>query len=135
MYDNYSKLIKAVETIGKMRNSLEEEGAPMVMTKTLAPAVGFIAETASALIKDQENMAKIATEQRIEPKEEKNLEKQTVRWALDTPRRLRSLLEEGRSEDAERDWEEIKTLLSKWSGVKGVEELKQECEDIMNREK
>ncbi|WEW59924.1 hypothetical protein PRK78_005406 [Emydomyces testavorans] len=135
VYDNYSKLIKAVETIGKMRTSLEEEGAPMVMTKTLAPAVGFVAETAGALIKEQEEMEKANNRERKESKSVNNVEKQTVRWVLDTPRRLRRLLEEGENVDADRDWDEIKEILAKWEGVKGVGELRETCESIMKRER
>ncbi|KAI1920369.1 hypothetical protein LOZ65_004083 [Ophidiomyces ophidiicola] len=132
VYDNYSKLIAAVETIGKMRKSLEDEGSPMMMTKTLGPAVGFVTETAGALIREQE-----ALEGYTKNREEKNgsnLEKQTVRWALDTPRRLRSLLEQDKNEDAKQDWDEVKGLLRKWNGVKGVNELKEECEAIMDGE-
>ncbi|KAK2778123.1 hypothetical protein FQN52_002883 [Onygenales sp. PD_12] len=133
VYDNYSKLIKAVETIGKMRASIEERGQPMVMTKTLAPAVGFVAETAAALIREQEGRVR-------EDKEEASkevvvdMEKETVRWVLDTPRRLRGLLDSGNREDAEKDWKEVEVLLGRWQGVRGVNELKVACEEIMAKE-
>ncbi|KJF60909.1 uncharacterized protein CIMG_12006 [Coccidioides immitis RS] len=135
VYDNYSKLIKAVETIGKMRTTLEEEGAPMIMTKTLGPAIGFVAETAGTLIKEQEEMNNRGNDEIRQLKDRKSPDKQTVRWVLDTPRRLRVLLEEDKTDDAERDWEEIKQLLAKWERVKGVEELKRECEAILKQER
>ncbi|KAK2803215.1 hypothetical protein FQN50_007082 [Emmonsiellopsis sp. PD_5] len=133
VYDNYSKLIKAVETIGKMRASIEERGQPMVMTKTLAPAVGFVAETAAALIREQEG--KVREDKREASKEEEaDVEKETVRWVLGTPTRLRGLLDSGNREDAEKDWTEVEGLLGKWGGVKGVDELKVACEEIMAKE-
>jgi hypothetical protein len=64
VYDNYSKLIRAVETIGKMRRSMDDRGAPLTMTKTLGPAIAFVAETAGGLIKEGE-------EQRRQMKEAK----------------------------------------------------------------
>ncbi|EEP82736.1 conserved hypothetical protein [Uncinocarpus reesii 1704] len=134
VYDNYSKLIKAVETIGKMRASLEEEGAPMVMTKTLGPAVGFVAETASALIKEQQQVEKASGNKSSQPNNDNSAERQTVKWVLDTPRRLRRLLEKSDIENAEKDWEEINKLLAKWEGVKGVDELRRECETILKGE-
>ncbi|EAU38347.1 conserved hypothetical protein [Aspergillus terreus NIH2624] len=54
VYDNYSKLIRAVETIGKMRRSMDDRGAPLTMTKTLGPAIAFVAETAGSLIQEGE---------------------------------------------------------------------------------
>ncbi|RAH54210.1 hypothetical protein BO85DRAFT_141372 [Aspergillus piperis CBS 112811] len=54
VYDNYSKLIRAVETIGKMRRTMDDRGAPLTMTKTLGPAIAFVAETAGGLIQEGE---------------------------------------------------------------------------------
>ncbi|KAF3492189.1 uncharacterized protein GIQ15_01706 [Arthroderma uncinatum] len=134
VYDNYSKLIKAVETIGKMRSILEEEGTPVLMTKTLAPAVGFVAETAMALIREQEESGPTGQEPtQTKEKQVNNVsaEKATVLWALDTPKRLKRLLDAGKRTEAESDWSEIQSLLSKWDGVKGVNELRAECEILM----
>ncbi|KAL1958946.1 hypothetical protein VTO42DRAFT_3499 [Malbranchea cinnamomea] len=135
VYDNYSKLIKAVETIGKMRSSIEEQGAPMVMAKTLAPAVGFVAETATSLIREQEEAEQASKEKGAEaPNKTLDLEKETVRWVLDTPRRLKELLALDKRSEAESDWTEIDALLTKWEGVKGTKELRKECEYIMKQE-
>ena len=135
VYDNYSKLIKAVETIGKMRANIEEKGGPMVMAKTLAPSVGFVAETATSLIREQGESKQLSggKEEDLRP-EDKSVEKGTVKWVLDTPRRLRELLSTGRRSEAEAYWEEIKALLAKWEGVSGVDELKEQCEKIMRPE-
>lgn len=133
VYDNYSKLIRAVETIGKMRQSMEERGAPLTMTKTLGPAVGFVAETASALIREGEEQRRKIREVQSAAADEKTVERETVKWALSTPDRLRILLKEGKKEDAEKDWEEISGLLKKWEGVRGVVELRAACEEIMKQ--
>ncbi|EER44562.1 conserved hypothetical protein [Histoplasma capsulatum H143] len=104
VYDNYSKLIKAVETIGKMR------------------AIGFVAETAAALSQEQEESRR----ERVAQKQPGNLdrERETVRWALASPKRLKKLLDDGKGEEADRDWKEVEKLLTKWKAVKGVDELR-----------
>jgi hypothetical protein len=134
VYDNYSKLIKAVETIGKMRASMEEGGAPMAMTKTLTPAVGFVAETAGALIREQGEQKTAGREKKDFKKDEEDAKEATVRWVLDTPRRLKLFIDEGNTEDAAKDWAEVDGLLGKWEGVKGVSDLRRACENIMKRE-
>ncbi|EFR02876.1 hypothetical protein MGYG_05877 [Nannizzia gypsea CBS 118893] len=137
VYDNYSKLIKAVETIGKMRSILEEEGTPVLMTKTLAPAVGFVADTAMSLIREQEELNQPSDKPtQGNEKQTKTIspEKATVLWALDTPHRLKRLLDSGKRDDAENDWIEIQSLLSIWGEVKGVKELWAKCELLMVNE-
>ncbi|KAL2374008.1 hypothetical protein BDBG_01974 [Blastomyces gilchristii SLH14081] len=133
VYDNYSKLIKAVETIGKMRASIEERGQPVIMTKTLTPAVGFVAETAAALIQEQEKSLLERDDPKEEPHGDLDRERETVRWALASPTRLKELLDDGKREEAERDWKEIERLLVKWKGVKGVDKLRTACEEIMGK--
>lgn len=133
VYDNYSKLIRAVETIGKMRRSMDDQGAPLKMTRTLGPAIGFVAETAGSLIQEGE-------EQRRKMKEAKSMEqagsnkgeKETVKWVLGAPSRLEKLLADGKKEEADKDWVEVKNLLDKWEGVKGVSEVKKACLKAMD---
>lgn len=135
VYDNYSKLIRAVETIGAMRQSMEERGAPLTMTKTLGPAVAFVAETAGALIQEGEEQRRQVREARAAEEDgRRNAERETVRWVLATPQRLRKLLDEGKREDAEKDWAEIDGLLKRWEGVKGVAEVRAACEEVMKKE-
>lgn len=134
VYDNYSKLIRAVETIGKMRRSMDERGAPLTMTKTLGPAIAFVAETAGSLIREGEEQRKRMKEARGEEiAENKKLEKETVRWVLVAPDRLHSLVAEGRRDDAEKDWSEVRRLLDAWGEVKGVAEVREACEKVMNK--
>ncbi|KAL4949172.1 Vps51/Vps67-domain-containing protein [Aspergillus filifer] len=131
VYDNYSKLIRAVETIGKMRASMDEKGTPLTMTKTLGPAIAFVAETAAGLIKEGEEMRG-----RIGGNEEEKVNKakrETVKWVLGAPGRLEELIKEEKREEAERDWEEVRGLLGKWEGTKGVAEIRDACEKVMEK--
>lgn len=65
--------------------------------------------------------------------ERKKAEKETVRWVLGTPARLEKLVADGSREEAEKDWEEVRELLKKWEGVKGVQELRDACEKVMEK--
>lgn len=125
VYDNYSKLIRATETIGKMRGSMETMGESGVGMKTLGPAVGFVAETAGSILRDMEGV------KGGRARKGKNL----VKWVLDTPERLKELEQGGDEQEAERQWAVVKTLLDGWKakGVQGVEEVTAECEVIMVR--
>lgn len=136
VYDNYSKLIRAVETIGKMRQSMDERGAPLTMTKTLGPAISFVAETAGGLIKEgEEHRRRIAEERSQRPaSNHNNTEKETVRWVLAAPRRLEKYLAEEKREDAVKDWDEVKKLLQAWGDVKGVAEVREACEKVMDKD-
>lgn len=134
VYDNYSKLIRAVETIGKMRRSMDDRGAPLTMTKTLGPAIAFVAETAGGLIQEGEQQRRRMNEAKAADRsshEARRGQKETVKWVLGAPGRLEKLVREGKREDAEKDWEEVRGLLAKWEGVKGVEEVREACEKVM----
>ncbi|KAL4879613.1 Vps51/Vps67-domain-containing protein [Aspergillus karnatakaensis] len=135
VYDNYSKLIRAVETIGKMRQSMDERGAPLTMTKTLGPAIAFVAETAGSLIKEGEELRRRMKEAGAAGSEQdKTAEKETVKWVLGAPQRLEKLVATGNREEAEKDWEEVGKLLDKWQGVKGVAEVREACEAVMKED-
>jgi thioredoxin-like negative regulator of GroEL len=133
VYDNYSKLIRAVETIGKMRRSMDDRGAPLTMTKTLGPAIAFVAETAGGLIKEGEEQRRKIKEARGQEPSNNKAEKDTVRWVLAAPQRLEKLLSEEKREDAEKDWKEVRQLLDAWGQVKGVAEVREACEKVMSK--
>jgi len=110
-------------------------------TSTLSPAISHIAETAAALSTSlvektshiQSNTAADGaepTEQHLQS-EGKQKQKQTVQWALDTPRRLRTMVADGQRDAADAEWTEVRKLLGKWEGVDGVEELKNRCEEAL----
>ncbi|KAL6721246.1 hypothetical protein ACLMJK_000348 [Lecanora helva] len=135
VYDNYSKLITATDTIRKMRANMD----PLTPTTgTLGMSVGYIAETAAALAEAADRKRRggdtgpLGGEER-ERAEKKRKERDTVRWVLGTPKRLRTFFEKGQKEEAQKDWDEVKELLEKWKDVKGVEELTIECERLMDK--
>ncbi|KAJ9647064.1 hypothetical protein H2199_002050 [Coniosporium tulheliwenetii] len=137
VYDNYSKLIAATDTIGKMRTNMD----PLTpATSTLAPAIAHIAETATALSTSLSNRttAKGLGESAVRSDGAKDAAKekrrQTVRWVLDAPKRLRSLVKEGKNEAAEAEWDDVRRLLDKWKGVQGVDEVRARCEAVLKRE-
>jgi hypothetical protein len=135
VYDNYSKLIRAVETIGKMRRSMDERGAPLTMTKTLGPAIAFVAETATGLIQEgEEQQRRMREAKATDGTDRRKAEKETVQWVLGAPSRLEKLLSEGKEDEATNDWEEIRNLLDTWEGAKGVAEIRQACEKAMKRD-
>jgi hypothetical protein len=134
VYDNYSKLIRAVETIGKMRQSMDERGAPLTMTKTLGPAIAFVAETAGGLIQEGEELRKRIKEAKDSAggeSEAKRAEKETVKWVIASPNRLEEFVKDGKRDEAEKDWDEVRKLLDKWQGVKGAREVREACEKVM----
>ena len=111
-------------------------------THTLGPAIAHIAETAASLSSSMQTLpAKpqglgidIHVEDEDDNKAEvaaKQKQKDTVRWVLDTPRRLQEMIDQEQDEEAETEWAEISNILDKWKGVPGVEELRKKCEEIM----
>ena len=134
VYDNYSKLITATDTIRKMRSNMD----PLTpTTSTLGPAISYIAEMAGGLAMGEKGKGEGGetggVQRGNEHEEKRRKQRNTVRWVLGTARRLGGLLDEGRRGEAEKDWDEVKGLLRKWEGVAGVEEVRDECERIMGR--
>ncbi|MCJ1382196.1 hypothetical protein MMC17_005308 [Xylographa soralifera] len=135
VYDNYSKLIAATETIRKMRVNMD----PLTpTTSTLSPAIAHIADTAASLASALQERVKVprivengAVAGDEERAEEKRRQRQTVRWVLDAPRRLRGCVGRGQLAAAESDWREVEALLDKWKGVGGAEEVRRECEKVL----
>ena len=118
-------------------------------THTLGPAISHIAQTAASLsssmhdpqpqpgglgiqihIQDDEQDKHISEEEQQKRKKQK----ETVKWVLDTPRRLRNMLDEGQDVQAHNEWDEVSNMLNRWGNVAGVQELRDECEEIMNEE-
>lgn len=98
-------------------------------TSMLAPAITHIAETATALSASLQDRTGSPHAGRTgqDAKSGKSRQRETVRWVLQTPKRLRALLEEGQKEQAAKEWEDVSRLLDKWKGVAGVEEVREEC--------
>ncbi|KAJ2898403.1 hypothetical protein MKZ38_003955 [Zalerion maritima] len=124
VYDNYSKLITATETIRKMRANMD----PLTpMASTLDPAIARIYTQASA-IRDsiRASVPLEATDQKTQEEQAKRKRLQRLaREVLDTPERIRDLIKEGRIEDAKQGWQMPKKLLETWreKGAGGDEVL------------
>jgi hypothetical protein len=125
VYDNYSKLIAATDTIRKMRTNMD----PLTpTTATLTPAIGHIAETATAL---SESLRKQHGASGVTEAQKKQEQKDLVRWVLDAPGRLSKLVEDGQKEEAEAEWNRVSSLLDKWASVPGVSNVRQGCEKAL----
>ncbi|KAL8851107.1 MAG: hypothetical protein Q9221_004003 [Calogaya cf. arnoldii] len=127
VYDNYSKLITATDTIRRMRTNMD----PLTpTTSTLTPAIAHIAETAASLAASLQDRNTEAPEDEALVKKER--QRQTVRWVLGAPSRLKGLIEGDQKEEAKKDWDEVQKLLEKWNEVQGVDEVRQQCLSIMD---
>ena len=114
-------------------------------THTLGPAISHIAETAASLSSSTQGIQSkpggLGIDIRVEKDDvereeiaKKRKQTQTVRWVLDTPRRLRVMLHQELDDDAEKEWEQVSQILDQWKGVAGVQELREECESILHEE-
>lgn len=133
VYDNYSKLITATQTIGTMRKSIDEAGAGSPLNiGMLGPAIDGVAKSAAELNngRDEHNIAQRRDERAS--KESEWSKRETVKWVLGTPTRLQKKLGKGQRAEAEADWEEVGGLLEQWKRVKGSAELRATCEEIMS---
>ncbi|OCT47894.1 hypothetical protein CLCR_03619 [Cladophialophora carrionii] len=145
VYDNYSKLIKAVGTIAEMQKGMHKNGEQ----DRLAAALGKQKDQQSAgldgvkavehkldgLLRVIKGLSPGETEatRQIAQSKELRRQKETVRWALDAPHRLQSLIDDDRRDEAEHLHTSVLDLLRKWDGVEGVDELRQKCAKVMNQ--
>lgn len=120
VYDNYTTLLSATSTISRMRENVD----PMApVTTTLEPAVKHIADVATS-IADTRNAGDV----------ERQRQKEVVRWVLGAPERLKGLKEQGKEEEMKKEWDQVRGLLEKWEGVRGVDEVRRQCEDVVLKE-
>ena len=132
VYDNYSKLITATDTIRRMRENM----GPLTPSESaLSPAVAHIAERtaelATASRRGMDVSSREINKETAEAKEIKRRQRETVRWVLGTPRRLEDSLKSGNRSAAGKDWTEVAALLGEWGNVRGVEEVRLACEKVM----
>ncbi|KAJ4163978.1 hypothetical protein LMH87_005671 [Akanthomyces muscarius] len=114
VYDNYSKLIAATETIRKMRSNMDPLNP---MASTLNPAIAQIYSQAAEIREalrasipapdSDEGQKRVAAQRR---KRTRDLAVQV----LATPPRLRLLVSEGKLAEAKEQWERPRKLLQAW---------------------
>lgn len=109
-------------------------------TSTLSPAISHIVETAASLSSSLPVRGGLDAQgewQEVEDQDDRkyrNRQQETVHWVLATPRRLRTLIREGRQKEAAEDWLEVKSLLEKWAEVDGVDGIRNQCMEIMGEQ-
>ncbi|KAH8904524.1 hypothetical protein BR93DRAFT_866479, partial [Coniochaeta sp. PMI_546] len=118
VYDNYSKLIAATETIRRMRTNMD----PLTpVASTLDPAIGRVYEMARGCregIRTQLEEGKGNSGDGDKAQRRKRT-REVAREVLGVPARLRTLVAEGKLEEARREWELPRRLLMSWK-EKGV---------------
>jgi hypothetical protein len=130
VYDNYSKLIAATETIRKMRDNMGSGMGSMGMT--LDPAIRSVYERAETIkgelrrgmSEEQRREMEIGEEERGKVDRRRKAREVVVR-VLDTPEKVRRLVSEGKEDEARRVWESSLALLERWRerGVGGSDVL------------
>ena len=105
-------------------------------TRSLEESVGRIATMAEGIVGPAKAHASHEKEDGISQsssRTDKQGQVATVRWVLAAPERFKSLQDSGQQNEAANEWKEIKDILTKWKDVKGVGEVKEQCEKIMQR--
>lgn len=133
VYDNYSKLISATETIRKMRANMDPLNP---MASTLDPAIAQIYERANAVKSELKASMSPSQQAEAEMNDEdqrkamdRRRAKEVVRKVLDTPERLRALIAVGKAEGARREWQPVLRVLESWKEQgKGGKDV-QDCID------
>ena len=99
-------------------------------TSTLEPAIAHIADTATDLASRSRLPAKGKSTTPGEWSEQLKA-RETVVWALSTPKRIRRLIEQDQHDAARAEHRDMLRLLKAWDGVPGTQELRQKCDDAM----
>ncbi|ROV90791.1 hypothetical protein VMCG_09380 [Cytospora schulzeri] len=113
VYDNYSKLITATETIRKMRANMDPLNP---MASTLDPAIAHIYSQASSIRDTLRQSAPKPEESggRDEEQARKRRTRELVAEVLQTPARMRTLVQDGKVEEAREAWRLPRKLLLTW---------------------
>ncbi|KAK0384380.1 hypothetical protein NLU13_8467 [Sarocladium strictum] len=138
VYDNYSKLITATETISKMRANMDPLNP---MASTLDPAIAHIYSQASS-IRDNLRQSVPAPDskegQRRAAELRRRRTKELATEVLGMPEKMRALVKEGKVEEARKQWEMPRRLLERWRerGVGGedVGRCIEEGDGVLNAE-
>ncbi|EXJ73430.1 uncharacterized protein A1O5_03190 [Cladophialophora psammophila CBS 110553] len=149
VYDNYSKLIKAVGTIAEMQKGMHKDKEQDVRSSVLGrqkgeqtpglDGVAWLGDKLDGLLKVVKELSpdggggERATQ--LTEARRKRTQKEIVRWALDAPVRMQQMIDQGQKEDAEREYSSVTEVLDKWNGVDGVEELRRKCTKVMQSAK
>ncbi|KAK9235951.1 Vps51/Vps67-domain-containing protein [Lipomyces kononenkoae] len=135
VYDNYSKLISATETIQSMRGNID----PLrPTTSALEPAVAHIADVSTTLIATlSERRRKTASDEMASNGTGHTAKEKAefLRVIVDAPRHIQELLEMGDVEKAQADWDILEPVLNRFNSIKGVDKIMEDCIDALNTKK
>lgn len=135
VYDNYSKLIKAVGTIGEMQRGMNDDATGGLKdVKDLESKIGGLRGSVGEIASQREGRASEEARRRRREAKEGVRKRQVVRWVLEAPDRFERLLGEGKRKEAGKEWDVVSSYLEKWTGVRGVEDVKKRCEEVMLRD-
>lgn len=125
VYDNYSKLIKATETIGRMRESVVSTGQGVGMDSVREKVDGVWGKVEGLR---EEGKRKVEREIGVGganggERERRRRGREVVERVLNAPDRIRGLMREGKVDEARKIWERERALLESWRerGVGGEE--------------
>ncbi|EXJ89977.1 hypothetical protein A1O3_03044 [Capronia epimyces CBS 606.96] len=153
VYDNYSKLIKAVGTIAEMQKGMHKReqdrfgtletgvGITIQVQKEQTQTPGLdgvekLAEKLDGLLNLVRDLAPTTTtdpdrsRQLLEARKQTR-QKEMVKWALAAPSRLQAMLEHGHQDQAHKEYKSVVGLLDQWEGVGGVHELRARCDKVI----
>jgi hypothetical protein len=97
-------------------------------TITLAPAVAHIAETAVGLAGE---LGTADSNEKSKAEQKKRNQRELIQKALQGPETLQSLLNKNRRDEAVAEWKIIQEILDRCGKLKGVQELRDQCEQII----
>ncbi|KAK4179377.1 Vps51/Vps67-domain-containing protein [Triangularia setosa] len=132
VYDNYSKLITATETIRKMRTTMDPLNP---MAGTLDLVVAKVYDMASDLRREMRDHCDTRGEPTREKGDKRENTKRLVREVYRGMERMRGFIQQGDKAQAEKEWELPRRLLVRWremgAGAEEVEGLLREGDQIL----
>ncbi|RDA87024.1 hypothetical protein CP532_3245 [Ophiocordyceps camponoti-leonardi (nom. inval.)] len=117
VYDNYSKLISATETIRKVMRASMDPLKPLA--STLDPVITQIYSQASSIRESLRESMPAPESEEAKARARRRRSRQLAIEVMATPPRLRLLVRDGREDEARRQWELPRRLLVAWRD-KGV---------------
>lgn len=129
VYDNYSKLIKAVGTIGDMQRGMRRRS---VGGDGGLDGVEGLQEKMAALEWVVRTLGPEEVDEDSRGRRRRRKEREVVRWVLEAPKRIQRLVEGGNREEAEMEFAKVKRILNEWEGVKGVDGVREECKKSLS---
>ena len=130
VYDNYSKLIKAVGTIGDMQRGMQKRSSG---GDGGLDGVEGLQEKIAALEGMVRTLGPEDLDEEGRERRKRRKEKDVVRWVLNAPERIEGMVGDGKREDAEMEFARVKRVLDEWEGVEGVDEVRRLCWEAVRK--